>query len=195
MRLTLENLKSDRLLWSQVIGNFFQPPASEVSAIATAAFDALDHWGAAVTSERNNVTGPAIDGAFNAIQHFVEIHPDAAYTTCRRVGSYFWSSNINVAFTAIHRFGFSGFSRYTTFVSDLLIAIATSQTVPKSPIEMTLRGAAFYALFGLNPYYKHWTQLHQARDECVCGLLSWGGGRVQSCQTAAQIMRYVRPET
>lgn len=193
MRPTLANLKTDRLLWARVIFSLFQPPADEIPGLASAAFEALDHWDGIPTEQRDDTTTVAINGAFNGIQPFVNAYPDTAYLTCRRIGTYFQSKNINVAFTAIRQFEFPAFSSCAIFVSDMLISVATSDTLPKSPIEMTLRGIAFRALFALDPQYKYWPQLRAARDECVHGLLTWGGGRQANRRVAAQIMRYIPP--
>ena len=195
MRLSLATLKADRQLWSRVIYSLFRPPQGELPGIAEAAFDALDHWCQTSTSEKDAVTSPAIDGAFSAIGQFVITNPDSAYVTCRRVGSYFTSRNINVSFTAVRRFVYPVFCRYTIYVSDLLIQLASSDDVIPSPVEMTLRGNAFQALFGLDHQYKHWPQLRNARDECVHGLLTWGGGNGRNRNAASEIMRYVNRAT
>lgn len=178
-----------------MIYDLFQPSPADTPEIASAAFNALDHWDSNITGERDDKTSPAILGAFVGIYYFTVANPDAAFATCRRIGKYFHSSNINVAFLAIRQFEFSPFCRYTVYVTDLLIALASSAVQTKSPVDMSLRGIAFRALFGLDHQYKFWPQLRVARDECVHGLLTWGGGREANHQIARQILRYTGSTT
>lgn len=195
VRLNLASLTADRQLWARVIDSVTQLPTNELPKIADAAFEALDHWSLTSTSDKDMVTSSAIDGAFSAIGQFITAHPKSAYATCRRAGTYFLSRNINVSFTAIRRFECKVFSDYAIYVSDLLVHIASSDTVIPSPIELTLRGNAFWALFQLDPQYKHWPQLQIARNECVHGLLTWGSGNDRCQSVAQQIMRYVTKST
>jgi|GEM_PF-3165618 len=192
MPLQLSDLKSDPLLWSRVcVPLLSRVPAGDLPKFAESAFDALNFWTATASSRANRAAGHAIDGAFTAISHFPGTYPDSACETCRRVGVYFQSRNINVAFTAIRRFEFPEFSAYTIFVADLLVRVAISRDLVKSPVEMTLRGIAFRVLFELDPQYKHWPQLRDARNECVHGLLTWGSGSDRNHRLAARIMEYV----
>ena len=198
----LEDLKDDHNLWSRctMVKGSFRRRANQLPSYRTAAFDALDHWHASPTSEADSQAGGAIDGAFNVIGHSIEVDSTIAYSTCRRVADYFSSRNINSAFGAIRRFEYPVFSRFTIFVADKLIAVATLDAPTPSPIEMTVRGIAFRSLFELDPQYKHWSQLAVARDECVHGLLTWGAsgdgpGSSRNRQLAARIMRYVERAT
>ena len=195
LRPTLAELKTDRLQWARVIFDLFQPSAEDTPEIASLAFAALDHWDSSTTDEKDDMTTPAIVGAFFGVYYFIVANPETAFMTCRRMGKYFQSNNINVAFLAVRHFAQSPFSRYTLFVSDMLITIASSDMLAKSPVPMSLRGLAFSALFKLDPQYKFWPQLRMARDECVHGLLSWGGGSEANRKIARQILRYTGSPT
>ena len=190
MRFTLEQLRTDPQLWSRFwvrpTGNH-QYPLEEIAAIA---FDFLDQTHSIRTSEKDERSGGLIDGALNAIVLYVDSSPQIAYATCRRIGRYFSSANINTAFGAIRKFEQSRLSRYIIFVSDLLVNVAVCPTPTPSPIEMTVRGIAFRVLFQLDPGFKHWPSLREARDECVHGLLTWGRHTETNAILAKSILQY-----
>lgn len=191
MARDLQALKADRNLWYGFLRWSYPRELRHSPKLAQAAFEAIEYWHGKPTSKRDERQGGAIDGALTAIDVFISYNPDTAYQACRRVGGYFASPNINSAFGAIRRFEYRGFSRYTIFVADQLIAVATWDNPTPSPVEMTLRGIAFRSLFKLDPQYKYWPQLRRARDECVHGLLTWQGKDERSQLLAAQITRYL----
>lgn len=198
----LDKLKVDRNLWSRcyIVNDYFRYRATQLPLYTAAAYDALDHWHAIPTSEADSVASGAIEGALSVIGKSIEADASVACSACRTVAKYFSSRNINSAFGAIRRFEYPIFSRYTIFVADQLIGVATTDDPTPSPIEMTVRGIAFRSLFQLDPQYKHWPQLRSARDECVHGLLTWGSpgtglASKRNRNLAAQIMRYVQQTT
>ncbi len=190
MRFTLEQLRADPQLF-KIFGvrptGIHQYPLEEISAIA---FDFFDQTHRITTSDKDERIGGLIDCALCAIDLYVDSSPPIAYSTCRRIGRYFSSPNINMALGAIRQFERSPLSQYIMFVSDLLVSAATCTTPTPSPIEMTVRGIAFRVLFQLDPGFKHWPSLRQARDECVHGLLTWGRHREANVILAKSILRY-----
>ena len=190
MRVSLEALRNDPQLWKRYTIRFNAEDAPKLPEIVPLAFEFLGNANAVQTSDQDVATSGLIAGALNALGYHADAFPDDAFFTCRRVGAYFSSRNINLAFTAIRWFAHPPFRQYAIFVSDQLVAVASCETPTPSPVEMTVRGIAFRVLFQIDPGFKFWSCLRPARDECVHGLLTWGGERESNRALARMILQY-----
>ncbi len=194
MWLSPEALKTDPKLWSRYRG--LLPPENSprlpeiVPEIVPIAYDFLSNTNLVETSEHDPDSSLLIVGALNALAYHVNAFPDDAFMTCRRIGTYFSSRNINLAFAAIGWFEIPHLRQYSIFVSDQLVAVASCETPTPSPIEMTVRGLAFRVLFKIDQGFRFWSCLRSARDECVHGLLTWGGQNERNRSLARMILRY-----
>lgn len=139
-----------------------------------AAHDALDRLGE-ITGE--DVFEPRYDqaalGAACVLVRRVLENPEYSHDVCRRFSRHFYSLNPLVAYICIRRFAYP-LRRFSIYVSDHLIAIAAGKPSPPLPCPVTVRAMAFCALYHLDPQYKHWIQLKDARIECVRGFEEWG---------------------
>ena len=194
MRFTLDQLRKDPRNWTRFYGDsyrYYEVPWRDIVPLAFNYFDQIE---AQTAFDRGDESGLNIDGALRALQLYIRVFPDETFEICRRVGSYFSSCNINVAFGTIRKFEFTPLSQYIMFVSDQLIGVATCQNPVQSPVEMTVRGIAFRVLFLLDPGYKFWPSLRIAREECIRGLLTWGSGRPDYQKLAEMIRQYTVAE-
>jgi hypothetical protein len=190
MGLSLEALKHDPQLWKRYSVRFNGQDAPIVPEIVPIAFEFLSSTNTVETVEKDNPSTNLMAGALNALGYHASASPGDAFFISRRVGAYFSSRNVNLAFTAIRCFEYQPFGQYAMFVSDQLVAVASCDTPTPSPIEMTIRGIAFLVLFQIDPGFKFWSCLRSARDECVHGLLTWGADRESYSALARMILQY-----
>ena len=190
MGLSPEALRNDPQLWKRysVRLNGQDPP--NLPEIVPIAFEFLSSMNTVETLEKDNASTILMYGALTALGYHAAASPCDAFFTSRRVGAYFSSRNVNLAFTAIRCFEHRPFGQYAMFVSDQLVAVASCDTPTPSPIEMTIRGIAFLVLFQIDPGFKFWSCLRSARDECVHGLLTWGADRESYSALARMILQY-----
>ena len=190
MPLNAESLTADSLHWQRVAPYHIE----RTPEIIDAAFHCIDHLHSQPNTERNDPQSRSADNALATIGYEISDDADAAYELTRRIASYFRSPNVNLAFTALRQFEYV-LSRYRIFVSDKLLDVATWDTPTPSPISMTLRGIAFLQLFYLDPQYKQWPQLLQARTECIFGLQRWGAANPAHQSALRGITRYINGAT
>lgn len=189
------SLTADPLLWQRTAPFHFERQRHRSPKIIAAAFHCLEHWHAQPNTDRNDAQSGSADSALATIGYEISNDPQAAYDLTRRIATYFRSPNINLAFTALRQFEPARLSRYSIFVSDKLIDVATWDTPTQSPISMTLRGIAFLQLFYLDPQYKHWPQLFRARTECVLGIQRWSADNPAHQSALRGITRYINRAT
>ncbi|MCR9202869.1 MAG: hypothetical protein NXI04_29845 [Planctomycetaceae bacterium] len=195
MPLNAESLTADPLQWQRVAPYHIARKRHRTPEIIDAAFHCLDHLHSQPNTERNDPQSRSADNALAAIGYEISDDADAAYELTRRIATYFRSPNVNLAFTALRQFERYRLSRYRIFVSEKLLDVATWDTQTPSPISMTLRGIAFLQLFYLDPEYKHWPQLVQARTECILGLQRWGAANPAHQSALRGITRYINGAT
>ncbi len=158
--------------WQRINGRiqFGNAPVSE--ALVEAAYLALDYWETCQQTTRCRREDGAIDSAFRVICELIREQEESADEHVLRMAAYFGSQNIVVAFTAVRQFEYR-IPEHRHRVLDRLVELATAPDVPRSPVEMTLRGIAFLQLFLHDRRFATWPQLQRARDECIYGCCHW----------------------
>ena len=170
-------------LWSRVQQNSGLSYGS--SAVASAARDTLNQIEA--QQRQSDLPGPVADavlGAMYAIVRCIREHPESSYQHCRDLSEHFDSCNPSIAFIAIRQFE-AYLSERTIFVADRLVSVASGPPRPQTPCPMSVP---------VSPHYVQWSQLTDARQECVSGCYRWtdsdGAPSPKYRTLARQITRY-----
>ena len=191
MQFDAASLTAEPSLWQRVGPFCFADSRACTPDIVSAAFHCLSHWDQQPNACRDDVQSCSADNALLAIAQHILHDPTSAHSCTRHVSNYFRSANINIAFATLRQFEPCRMARYSLFVSDRLVDTATWDSPPRSPVQMSVRGIAFLQLYYLDPQFKHWPQLQQARDECILGLQTWGANNPQHQSALAVIARYL----
>ncbi len=181
-------------LWSRSDNRYYLPSVTD--EIVTRAFSALDRFTTETLLDDNHQR--AVKGSLFALGRRIQEEPSEAQALCRNLAArYFHGENSIIAFMSVRQFEVY-LPRYTLFVSDHLVRVASKPLTRPVPCIMSLRAMAFKILLDLDGQFQFWPQLAVARRECLAACLEWGAEGLSSSlhyqQIADQLVRYCSSE-